>query len=761
MKIIKKIYDENQKNFIKNLSVGANISTLTAEVLYGRGYKSVEDITAFMYPESVKLASPYTLSGMEDAVRRIISAKENSETVVVFGDYDADGICATTVLYNALKIFGVNVYTVIPERDNGYGLSENVLSEILETLYPDLIITVDCGISAKKEVEYLNDLGVDVIVTDHHEFPKELPNCVIVSTKTPNQDYKFEYLSGAGVAYKLASALIGDEADGFLDLVAVATVADSMPLIDENRILVYKGLQLIKSGKCSKAITMLLSAGNAREVSASSLAFTVAPRINAAGRMGDAYSALKLFITCNDSERNELIEKLVNYNLDRQIECESLYKSAKNLLKTQGNYGNVIILRDKNWKSGLLGIVASRLCEDYNLPTLLFTEVDGYLRGSARSTDSVNLFEAISSQRELLTDFGGHAQASGLTISENNFNEFCQRLSANLSLYEVCALEKIVEVDGEIDCPLSLKTAKELSMLEPFGTGNKKPLFLLKARKTSSKRLKEGSSHLSIKTKELDLIYFNGVKNLELLQSDVEKSLLVETGVSEYNGREYVKGFIKNVVCDFSITESVVYNCYSKAIKNLRYGTFNLSFDGVAFENALKNVNPSGFGKLFVLTNPHNLKFYNQLSCLDVCLFNLTVKGGKNTLLIGADVNEEDISDYDQIVLLDRPLGEVFLHKHQTVAVSDINSFDFSNVTTDINAMRNLYKHVISFENLGYLLSDVISGSENPYQTAFAIEVFKELEFIDEKGYFTVNKTIKKDLSESKIYQGLLKIKNA
>ena len=761
MKIVQKIYNENQKNFIKNLSLEAGISEFTAEILYGRGYETASEITEFLNPDKVGLKSPYQLSQMKDAIDRIVLAKNNNEKIVVFGDYDADGICATTILYNALKIFGVEVYTVIPERDNGYGLSEGILSEVVEEYLPDLIITVDCGISAKNEVEYLKDLGVDVIVTDHHEFPPELPECIIVSTKTPNQEYDFEYLSGAGVAYKLASALIGDIADSFLDLVAVATIADSMPLINENRVLVHKGVELIKTGRCSKPISMLLSASNAREITASSLAFTVAPRINAAGRMGDAYSCLKLFLSDSQEEREELVKILSDYNTERQVECENLYKSAKSLIKTKGHGQNVIVLYNKTWKTGLLGIVASRLCEEYNLPTILFGEVDGYLRGSARSTENVNLFEAISSTSDLLVDFGGHAQASGLTLKEENLNEFISRINDYVLNNFNYNVEKSIEVDGEILSPLSLKTAKELSKFEPFGTGNKKPLFLLKANKVSCKYLKEGSAHVSAKTKDIDLIYFNGAKHFNLLKEEVDKSLLVEVGVSTYNNKDYVKGFLKTVICNFKTNENINLNCFIMAIRNLQYGAFNAQAEQEKVDSYIKNINPAGFGKLFVVTNPENLQRYPNLLKLETCLYNLTAKGGKNALLIGGDVNSEDISDYDEIVVVDRPFGDIYLHKNQELVSGEINAFSLDKISTILEDMRSEYRSILPYENMGYTLFDVITNSLSPYQTAFAIEVFKELQFIKENGYFIVDKSVKADLEKSKIYQGVLNIKNA
>ncbi len=760
MKIIKKTYDEFQKNYIKDLASSVKITEFTAEILYGRGYDTVEKINEFLYPQSVSLYSPFTLSGMSEAVDRIIKAKENDETVVIYGDYDADGICATTLLYNALSNFGINVHAVIPERENGYGLTEGVLSSVLENLFPDLIITVDCGISAKNEVEYLKDLGVDVIVTDHHEFPNELPDCTIVSTKTPNQEYPFEYLSGAGVAYQLAKALIGDDADGFLDLVAVATIADSMPLTGENRALVHKGIELIKSGRCAKAITMLLTVGGAKEINSGSIAFTVAPRINAAGRMGDAYSALKLLLTKDQNEREELLSKLVKYNVDRQVECENLYKSAKTALKTHGNYGKVIVLYDESWKGGLLGIVAARLTEEYNLPTILFSKIDGYLHGSARSIGEVNIYEAIASTKDLLIDYGGHAQAAGVTVSEDKLQEFSISLSDYIDRnYEDSKFEKSVEVDGVVSSTVTLKIAKEIAKLEPFGAGNKKPIFLLPAKSVSAKLLKEGSNHVTAKLPEIDMIYFNGAKYIDWLTADFSKDIILEISTSNYLGRDYVKGFIKNLYLSFEVTESSILKAYKNALLGLKSGVNDNTLSDVS--DMIDSLSPHGFGKLIIVTNPENFNKYNALKKFQVCPYTLTAKGGKNAVLVGADLLNIDLSEYEELIFIDKPLGKILAYDYQKIYVNGLNSFSLSKIEVLRESLISEFKEITLKARSGMTYSEIVYSSKNKLQTIFSLEVFKELDFIEENEFVFVKKSEKKDLVCSKIYKAVSELINA
>lgn len=752
MRIIKKTYNVSQQNLIDSLAKNAGILRSTAEILYGRGYDTAEKALEFMSPEKWEKYSPFTLSGMSEAVERIKEAKENGETVVVYGDYDVDGICATTVLVNSLKKFGISAHAVIPERENGYGLSEGVLNEVLDNLFPDLIITVDCGISAVKEVEYLKDLGVDIIITDHHEFPEITPDAIIVSTKTKGQEYPFEYLSGAGVSYKLSCALIGDEADAYLDLVALATVADSMPLIGENRNIVYHGVELIKNGRCSKALTSLLYASGARDISATSLSFTVAPRINAAGRMGDAYSALKLFLTDSHKEREELTEKLNRYNQARQQECEILYSDAKNKLKTGGNYGKVIVLYDKEWKGGLLGIVSARLTEEYGLPSILFSELDGALHGSARSNGEVSVYDAIASASDILIEYGGHSQAAGVTVLEENFEEFANRVNAYISEnYGETAFEKTIEPDYVLTEPFSLRFAKEIAKFEPFGLGNKKPIILAEEQNVSARPLKIGSTHLAIKTPNVELVHFNGVKFLPPLETSVKKSILFESSVSSYNGKEQPKGIVKTISFTFSSNDDLAILSLKNALLSLCYkGANNFACAPVTSVKTLVNAcNPSGHGTLLVLTNPDNFYEYDNLSSFSLCPLNLTVTGGKNALLIGGDLSTIDLSSYDEIIYLDKPLSVVNGVKS---TVCELPSFDFSLVSTDRNVMGAEFRRIKELIKYGKNRVDIIKESENPYQTAFSLEVFIELGFIHEDRALFIVDGVRNDLSNSKIY---------
>ena len=343
---------------IKSLAKECGILFDTARLLFYRNIDSVEKAKRFLNPDKKNFISPFLLKGMSVAAERIKQAKENRERVLIFGDYDADGISATTVLFYCLKEFGINAKTIIPEREDGYGLNvEKIIAETNNNI--DLIITVDCGISDADKIERLKELNIDVIVTDHHEPPERLPDCTIINPKIQGQEYPFSGLCGAGVAYKLGSALIGAAADKYLDFVALATVSDSMDLIDENRDLVYEGLKLFSANKIRPCFKFLLS-DNQKTVNAQSLAFSIAPKINAGGRMGDANLALKLFMAQYLSEISAISEKLKLLNVERQIECDNIYKEAKQLIvKYDLINDEIIMIYDEKWRTGFLGIVAA------------------------------------------------------------------------------------------------------------------------------------------------------------------------------------------------------------------------------------------------------------------------------------------------------------------------------------------------------------------------------------------------------------------
>ena len=558
-----------QLNTISALANETGLTEQITRILYARGVDTAEKLRRFMKPSQKNFLDPFLMKGMAETVRMLTEARDEGKTVAVFGDYDADGVCASAIMYHALREFGIEAHVYIPERADGYGLSVEAIDRIFDDCNPELFLTVDCGISCAKEAQYIYELGSDVIVTDHHELPEVLPDCVIVNPKLKD-DYPYDNLCGAGVAFKVACALLGTAAYKYLDFATLATVADSVPLLGENRDIVTEGLKLFnnKLRPCFVGLLGKIYDG----ITAQTLAFTVAPRVNAAGRMGDAYAAFRLFTADNETEIHDLSARLCAYNIERQKCCDELYVSAKRKLLQKGAYGNVIMLSDENWNAGFIGIVAARLAEEYNRPTLLFVHNGELLKGSARSIENVNIFNALKNCSQYIEEFGGHAQAAGINVRPEQFDELERALNEEIgNAYSPEDFQQKVYYSEEIDEPFSEKFARELTAIEPCGVGHRRPLFYITADACVARPLKFASPHVAIKSEYIDLTYFSGLKHLKILESDVRKQIIFEVGVSHYKGREYIKGIVRDILYDGKTRRRVFLQTPSPVPINLRW----------------------------------------------------------------------------------------------------------------------------------------------------------------------------------------------
>ncbi|MBQ7643328.1 MAG: single-stranded-DNA-specific exonuclease RecJ, partial [Clostridia bacterium] len=735
------------------------VSAFLSEILVKRGITSARQAKDFLNPEIKDLYDPFLLGGMKEAVERITEAKERGERVVVYGDYDVDGITAVTVLVKCLEIFGINAFAVVPERKDGYGLSAGVYEQVLDEWTPDLMITVDCGIGAFSEVEELKDLGVDVIVTDHHEIPEVIPDCTVINCHLKG-DYPFEWLCGAGVAYKLEHALIGEKADEYLDLVALATIADSMPLTDENRVIVSEGLKIIKSGRVKKSIKALIEAGGVKEITSSGLAFTVAPRINAAGRMGDAYSALSLFLSEDPTEIKKLAGKLNSYNYQRQELCDLLYKSAKLKLQEKDASLKAIVLADDNWQTGLIGIVAAKLAEEYRKPVILFCEKDRVLHGSARSSQNINVFSAINAVKDLTLSFGGHAQAAGVTIEKQNIVAFEKALDAYLSdNYDLTDFSRYIEADMIIKDVFPLSLAKEVAKLEPFGVGNRPPCFAITLGAAGASPLKYGSPHVEFKTEQINLIYFNGYEKLPLLNSSVTKCALFEPNVSVFNGKESLKGYIRAI-------ETVAEDGDGQraALLDSQISKLNLpqgKFTEISTEKAQEMIisaQKEVYGTLFVINDARNLSAYKGLEKLEKYVFSSPYAGSVDALYFGLKGMPDE--GYKRIVYLDKPLNVEKTAGAEIFVNTELCGVDLRGVSPDRNIFGEIYKTIKNGKFKAGAATEIASSDDfgfSPSEVVFALRVFSELKLIKaENGFVAVDTGVRAELQNSKIYNTLL-----
>lgn len=742
-----------EESIVNNVALECGILFDTARVLYYRNIDSVEKAKEFLHPGKSKFIDPFLFNNMQAVVDRINLAKENGETILICGDYDADGICATTILYKVLKEMGINTLTLIPERDEGYGLNLEKIEELCDEIIVDLIITVDCGISEREKIAELMDIGIDVIVSDHHEPPEILPDCLIVNPKVKDSGYIFDGLCGAGVAYKIGFALIGDRANKYLDYVALATVADSMDLVRENRSLVYEGLKLFNN-KLRTAFKYLIGDNN-REITSQTLAYNIGPRVNAGGRMGDANSALKLFLSEDENEIFDLAVKLNEYNINRQAGVDEIYKQSLEIIRENKlNDKNVILVKNENWNAGFIGIVASKLVEKFNKPVIVFAGQDGFLKGSARSVDGINIYNAIASAKDYLIDFGGHSQAAGVSVSYENFDDFYNAISKYLHEYTEEKEYKEIYVEWKIEEEFSVEFARELDLLEPFGTGNRKPNFLIETEDVLSNPIKKESPHFSIKMKEIELLDFNGINNVLPLSLPLKKALIFEPNYSVFRDKRQVKGYLKNIIfLDKNYSKLDKYFLRNELLK-IKELSINFHCQTV---DKIESVS-QGFGTLFVASNYNVLSNFKIDEKVEIFAFNLDKNNGKNAVIISPRVIPEN---YSKIVYLDKPLS-AFKTEKNTLIFNKVSNV-FTSLLTDRNIFTEIYSYLVSlegkyFENpIEYLKSKSVPFDHN--QFIFVFEVFYELGiFYIDNGVLKRNNNVKSALTNSKIYNRICAI---
>jgi single-stranded-DNA-specific exonuclease len=543
------------REFLSYISKAASVSPVTAQVLVNRGLKDIDSIRKFLHPSLSDLNDPYLLPDMEAAVERIVHAHGRNEKILVHGDYDADGLTATAVILELLEKAGICAGYHIPDRlSEGYGLSEVGIRKAVD-MGASLIITVDCGVSSFKQIENARGAGIDVIVTDHHEPPERLPDALaVIDPHREDSEYPFRSLAGVGVAFKLAQALAHrlslpgrDEfMSRLLDLVAIGTVADSVPLNGENRILVTFGLKAINDPSCRTGIRALREvSGYEGEVRAGTLSFTLIPRINAAGRLGTAGTVVELLRTEDILEARKAARFLDDQNKMRQkIEGEVL-DSATEMIDGE-DPGEVIVLHSADWHPGVIGIVASRLVDIYFRPVFLFSVKDKEAKGSARGIPGLHLYEAIAECSDLLAGFGGHRQAAGLRIDVEKIGEFSSRIreivSRRLGDED---LTPSLEIDAAVQLSqISFGLVREIESLEPFGEANMAPVLGARNIRVLNHSI-VGANHLKMRLVQerthLDTIGFNMGEKMAEIGNAGAVDIAFVPAINEWNGSRTIQ----------------------------------------------------------------------------------------------------------------------------------------------------------------------------------------------------------------------------
>lgn len=499
------------------------LHNIILQLLKKRDVVTPEQINRYIYPKLDYLYNPMLLKDMDKAVKRIREALSKQQKITVYGDYDVDGITSCSILVKLLKSLGGSVEYYIPSRLNeGYGLNKEAI-DVIHKQGTELIITVDNGIGSYEEVEYASGLGLDVIITDHHEPQQKIPQAVaIINPKQRDCNYPFRELAGVGVALKLVHALMDTDSplqQELLELAAIGTVADIVPLLDENRIIVKNGLESLGNTK-NKGIAAMMALLNLNDVSVEpgKISYLLAPRINAAGRIADPHIAVELLL-CDDEERAaELAVSLEKINQDRQALEAKVLDEAKAVVEREINLDleNIIVVSSPNWHPGVIGTVASKLSESYGRPCIMIAEEGDEARGSGRSISGFNLFEAISQLSHLLIRFGGHEQAAGLSIKSENIAVFRKELN---QLYKEdlrqMGWSQNLDIDLELNQrDINLQLAEQLELMKPFGYGNPKPVFMCRNLHIQNLRtVGNGDKHLKLNLRScennIDAIGFN------------------------------------------------------------------------------------------------------------------------------------------------------------------------------------------------------------------------------------------------------------
>ena len=739
------------------------------------------DIQKYLNPSLSDLRDASKLTDINLAVQKIKVAISEKKKILVYGDYDSDGICASTILYLHLKSLGANVEVFIPNRfENGYGISVEAIEIVLEEYQPDLIVTVDLGITAVEEVEIIKQEGIDIIITDHHLPLEEVPDCILIDPKYNNSAYGFDGLCGAGVAYKLVEALSGrDEANKYLDIVAIATVGDIVPLNDENRVIAKFGIEKINKGECLKSLTFIKEKLEIEKLTSSDISFKIVPRLNSPGRMDNAIKAFNFLI---QTEKQALEECYAEIDCDNNLRLATIDKSNKivdELLKNN-KFDEPTILLNGNFHEGTVGIVASRIVSDYNKPTIIFAKTEnGTLKGSGRSIESIDLHKVISTMADSLVNFGGHKMAVGLEIEEDFFEEFKNRLnekilessSANDFLVKK-KQEDILLTEDDLDGSFS----KQLDLLEPFGEGNEKPKLAILQKKMIVQPINEKSfKHYKCFTeKNNSLIAFNFYKESLICKNSEEKKIFVDLGTNYFRGKEQRVCYVKSVEKSCENFEFDEKQDILSAIYNLYYSTFDFNNkEKYHIEKDLAKLikqkfSENRFGTLVVVSSNEDLEFIKQLGLQEYISFQ-PYKNSQNAILVSQRqvYNLSDVQSYRNIIFLHKYFNEEHLYFSQKMNVyePDETAQKSETLSGDRMVFAKIYKLVSSFSGLkandvlDYAEKLSIKDSSSMNQILFSLCVFMELNFIefDEVlNQMQILKSKKSEISSSKFYQRII-----
>ncbi|MFZ3576434.1 single-stranded-DNA-specific exonuclease RecJ [Virgibacillus sp. DJP39] len=728
-------FTENNTDEVQWAGDTPDLSPVIKELLVQRGITTSDEAIEFLTPTINNLYNPEDLLGMDVAIERVHKAIEKNEKILVFGDYDADGVSSTTLLMLVLQELGADCDYYIPNRfSEGYGPNEQAFSHAKEQGF-QLIITVDCGITSVQEAMLAEELGIDLIITDHHEPQNELPQALSILHPKCSPTYPFKELAGVGVAFKFAQSLLGYFPEHLLDLVAIGTIADLVPLVNENRILAYHGLKTLSRSKRPGLKALKKQCKIEGNVTEEDVGFLIGPRINAVGRLQDAGLAVEMLMTDSEEEAEHLAEMVQGLNQERQQIVNEIVIEAESLVEESDAKGITIVAKE-GWNEGVLGIVASKLVRKYDRPAIVLAinNEDGSAKGSARSIPAFDLFKNCMEVRDYFTRFGGHSQAAGMTLPVDNIPLLQQKLSEIITeqLSDDDFKQKII-----ISKTLSIKEVNEelvneINQLAPFGMANPKPTFHVKQFPASVRQIGSMQNHLKLQFKHdalsLDGIGFGLGDTFPFITEKSQISVVGEIGINEWNGNRKAQMVIK----DLQIEEPQLFDHRGKKqidIMPFVGNTNNYLVIGNDVENRIKECP----------TNLANETYKSDHSKVEtIFLFDLP----------------DDLEDLSKTVRLAQPENI-----HVCFYLRDSNYLKSLPTRADFKQFYGLISKRGYFDIRKDLASLMKVQEWSEERIRFMLNVFFELEFvIIESGLAKPSPNpIKKELQESKLYQKRIK----
>lgn len=718
-----KVLSENKED-IEKASQEMDISFLTSKILFNRGLKNKDEIIKFLNPKYNDFYDPFLLNDMKKATERILRAIEKDESIWIFGDYDVDGVTSTSLLVNFFSSVGIDVRYYIPNRHTeGYGLNKSAIEYIKEQK-GDLIITVDCGITSIEEANFADSIGIDMIITDHHTPSENLPEAIaVINPNRRDSNYPFKKLAGVGVAFKLVQAISMEfriEVDiSLLPIVAIGTVADIVDLMDENRLIVKKGLELIKESS-NIGIQSLIEVTGLRDkdITSGHIGFIIGPRINAAGRMDSANIGVELFTTNDPDLALDIAKRLDEENKKRQlVERDILEQAKKIIVDNNMENDNVIVLSSKGWHAGVIGIVSSRITEKYHRPSVLISiDDEGIGKASARSIEPLNIYNALKQCDDLFLGFGGHSQAAGLSIQSENINTFRNNINEIVgNMLDDEDFVKEITVDAIIEAEdISINTVKELETLAPFGMGNSSPVFLFEdAIARDIRAVGKDKTHLKLsllyKDIDIDSIGFN----FGYLISDIENTdilnIIGTLDINEYMNKKKVQIMIRDIIFKSKNIEQIKKTYFKKMHLNISKGLEKYP-SGIISKNDIDK-----FNYLYKkIIKSEKLKVYvNDIEHLNFIMTKIDKSGRDIFKKIDLVINPTDndiIYDEKPAILYDLPIDKSIYDKIKDIhpdieilcSIKDLekNKSKIKKWTPNIEELRFIYKTFISKDEI-------------------------------------------------------------